>query len=153
MDFNYSLLMSSASIIDFISRPKLPRGLSYVLKTSQLIQVLTDARIDCHIDLVYWAPQSGNSVLEGTYWLPNENVPYPRVYVRAGAVASASRAAASEALRAKALPDFVRWLREILSLPKGSTRLSEPPYFNATFVAEELMIANRPQYKIRKQSR
>src|SRR5215510_12423399 len=102
-------------MIDSVSRPKLAKGLSYVLKTSQLVKALSDAEIDCHVDLVYWVPQSGGSILEGHYWLPNENVAYPRVYVRAGVVPLASRLPASEALLASALPKFIRWLKEILA--------------------------------------
>ncbi len=140
-------------MIDSVSKPKLAKGLSYVLKTSQLAKALLDVGIDCHVDLVYWAPQSGGSILEGHYWLPNENVPYPRVYVRAGAVPSASRAAASEALVDSALPEFVNWLKGILALPDESPALSGLLYFNATYTEQGLVITGQPKYKNRKRPR
>ena len=68
---------SFAAMIDSVSKPKLAKGLSYVLKTSQLAKALSDAGIECHVDLVFWVPQTGGSILEGHYWLPNENMGYP----------------------------------------------------------------------------
>ena len=135
-------------MIDSVSKPRAPKGLLYVLKTSQLEQALTG--IECHVDLNYWVPQGGGSILEGHYWLPNENVPHARVYVRAGVVPSALRSAASEALTDIALPEFVEWLREILQLPTGSPRLHETLYFNATYTADGLAITDKPQYKRRR---
>jgi hypothetical protein len=129
------------NMIDSVSKPKLPKGLSFVLKTSQLEQALSD--IDCHVDLVYWIPQGGGSILEGHYWLPNDNVPYSRVYVRAGAIPSALRFAASEALRESALPKFIGWLRGILALSDRSPALPTEPYFDAQYTAEGLTITHQ----------
>lgn len=140
-------------MIDSVSRPKLAKGRSYVLKTSQLAEALAGAGIDCHVDLVYWSPQVGRSVLEGHYWPPNENVPYPRVYVRAGAVPSELRSAAAEALRVAALPRFVQWVQGILALPEGSPALATDSYFNATFTAEGLVVTDQPVYKVRRRAR
>jgi hypothetical protein len=140
-------------MIDSVSKPKLAKGLSFVLKTSQLVKALSDARIDCHLDLVYWVPQTGGSILEGHYWLPNENVAHPRVYVRAGVVPAASRLPASEALLASALPQFVSWLQGILALPDGSPALHGTLYFNATYTEEGLVVTDQPKYKVRKRAR
>src|SRR5262249_35176468 len=142
-----------AAMIDSVSRPKLAKGLSYVLKTSQLAKALSDAGIDCHVDLVDWVPQSGGSILEGHYWLPNENVPYPRVYVRAGVVPCALRAAASEALLDSALPQFVKWLRGIIALPDESPALHGTLYFNATYTEKGLAVTDQPKYKVQSRTR
>jgi hypothetical protein len=131
-------------MIDSISKPKLPKGLSYVLKTSQLAKVLSDAGIDCHIDLVYWLPQGGGSILEAEYWLPNDHVRYPRLYVRAGPVPSGLHAVASESLLASALPQFVRWLRTILALPGRSPALHGKPHFIAAYTVEGLAVGSQP---------
>jgi hypothetical protein len=138
-------------MIDFVSKPKLPKGLSFVLKTSQLEQALFD--IDCHVYLRYWVPQCGGSILEGDYWLPNENFPYPRVYIRAGAIPSALRSAASEALRESALPKFRDWLRKILSLSDKSPALHTHPYFNAEYSSQGLTISHQPKYKVPRRKR
>lgn len=140
-------------MIGSISRPKLAKGLSYVLKTSQLAGALADAGIDVAVDLVYWSPQAGGSILEGHYWPPNENVPHARVYVRAGAVPSELRPGAADALREVALPRFVRWVQEILALPEGSPALAMKSYFNAAFTAEGLVLTDRPAYKVRRGAR
>lgn len=148
-----SLFMVLRSMIDSVSKPKLSRGRSYVLKTSQLAKVLSDARIDCHVDLVYWLPQCGRSILEAQYWLPNENVPYSRVYVRAGVVPTALRSAARDSLTKLALPQFVEWLREILALPDESPVLQMTPYFNVAYTEKGLVITNQPKYKVRRSPR
>jgi hypothetical protein len=135
-------------MIDSVSKPKVPRGLSYVLKTSQLEHALTEANIECYVQLVYWVPQAGGSILEGHYWLPNENVSYPRVYVRAGTVPSALRATASVALVDSALPLFVDWLQGILALPEQSPALLETLYFNATYTDAGLAVTHQPKYKV-----
>jgi hypothetical protein len=140
-------------MIDSVSNPKLAKGLSYVLKTSQLAKALSDAGIDCHVDLVYWVPQTGRSILEGHYWLPNKNVAYPRVYVRAGVVPSASRLSASEALLVSALPQFVSWLQGILALPDDSPALHGTLYFNATYSEDGLVVTDQPKYKLRRGTR
>ena len=140
-------------MIDSVSKPKLAKGFSYVLKTSQLAKALADAQIDCHIDLVYWLSRSGSSILEAHYWLANENVSYPRVYVRAGAVPSASRLAASEAMLAAALPQFISWLQEILSLPDEAPALHGTLYFNAAYTENALVVTDQPRYKVRRRSR
>ena len=132
-------------MIDSVTKPKLPKGLSYVLKTSQLARALLEAGIDCHVNLVYWLPQGGGSILEGHYWLPNENVPHPRVYVRAGVVHSVLLSAASEALVESAIPKFIKWLRGILELPNGSPALHGAPYFNAAYTEQGLIVTDRPE--------
>lgn len=82
--------------INSISKPKLPKAYSYVLRSSQLDNLLISNNITIHTDLVYWLPQIIGSILEVHYWLPNNKVLYPRLYVRAGA-----------------LPEFSRWLKDI----------------------------------------
>jgi hypothetical protein len=141
---------STNDMIESISKPKLPKGLAYSLKTSQLVRALDDAGVDIHIDLVYWRPQVLGSILEAHYWLPNKNVPYPRVYVRAGCVPAVQRAAASESLSEAAIPQFIDWLTGILNSPANSTRLCGEPYFNATYINDRLSISYTPQYKRRR---
>jgi hypothetical protein len=140
-------------MIESVSRPKLAKGRSYVLKTTQLADALADAGIGWRVDLVYWTPRAGGSILEGHYWPPSENVPYPRVYVRAGSVPSALRPAAAEALRESALPQFIRWLEALLALPAGSPALAAEAYFNATFTADGLALTDRPVYMVPRRGR
>lgn len=136
-------------MIDSISKPALPKGLSYVLKTSQLAKALSDSCIDCHVDLVYWSPRVGGSILEAHYWLPSQFFDYPRVHVRAGTVHSEFRHEASTVLLATALPGFVRWLQHILGLPPQSPELSNYLYFNATYLDGSLNVTTEVQHKAR----
>jgi len=129
-------------MIESISRPKLPKGYSYVLKTTQLAEALAEAGIDWHFDLVYWLPPTGGSIFERHYWAPRENIPYPRVYVRAGAVTSSLRSAASAALREDALPRFICWVQGLMALPDGSPALAADPYFNATSTPDGLALTD-----------
>lgn len=132
--------VSCYEVMMTVKKPKLRKGLSYVLKTSLLQEALDQARIDCHVDLKYWTPQSGSSVLEAHYWLPNGNVEYPRVYLRAGVVPITERQAALDALRCDILPAFISWLSRIIALPKGSPKLHGDLYFNATYEDGEIGI-------------
>jgi hypothetical protein len=138
---------SWCDMIESISRPKLPRGRSYVLKTSRLADALAVAAVGWHVDLAYWTPRASGSILEGQYLPPNENVPYPRLYVRAGTVPTEMRAAAAAALDQTALPQFVRWAQGLMALPAGSPLLAAGSYFNATFTSEGLAISHQPVYK------
>jgi hypothetical protein len=125
-----------------IEKPKLPKGLSYALKTSILQAALDEARIECYVHLSYWRPQTGFSVLDAQYWLPSQNVPYPRVYLRAGVVPSSHHRAASDAMEKNILPAFTAWLSRILALPENSPVLHSEPYFNAEYDNGKIAIAN-----------
>jgi hypothetical protein len=125
-----------------VEKPKLPKGLSYALKTSFLQAELDKAQIDCYIHMIYWRPQSGHSILEAQYWLPNQNVPYARVYVRAGVVPSGLRMAASNAMVKIILPSFIEWLSRIIALPANSPVLHSEPFFNAGYDNGRVAISN-----------
>lgn len=128
--------------MNVIEKPRLPKGLSYVLKASMLEEALERAGIDCHVELRYWTPQAEGSVLEAHYWLPNEHVDHARVHVRAGAVSSAESAAAQQALEVEMLPAFIAWLSGVLALPAGSPLLHGEPYFNASFAGGKAAITH-----------
>ena len=128
--------------MNVIEKPKLRQGVSYALKTSLLQAALEQAQIDCHVLLGYGTPQSGGSVLEAHYWLPNVHVPHARVYVRAGVVPSAERRAAQDALAREILPAFTAWLARLLALPMESPELHGEPYFNATCAGGKTGIAH-----------
>lgn len=123
-----------------IEKTRLPKGLAYALKASMLEAALERAGIDCHVEVRFWMPQEGGSVLEAHYWLPNEHVDHPRVHVRAGAVASTERAAAQAAVEEEILPAFIAWLTGVLALPAGSPLLHGEPAFNAVFAGGQAAV-------------
>jgi hypothetical protein len=116
-----------------ITKPKPPQGQTYVLKTSQFEMALATAAIDCHVDLNYWSPQGSRSVLQVEYWLPNQRMDYPRLYVRAGTVPSAFRPVAVEGWLTQVLPQLVGWLQGVFGLADRSAKLDEAPFFHAYY--------------------
>ena len=128
-----------------ISKPPIRKGLSYVLKTSWLQQIMEENGLNCHVDLNYWVPQSGGSILEAEYWLPNANIPYPRVYVRAGALPSDQRRVAADSMLNTVLPAYAKWLGAVLKLPRNSPALHAKPWFCATFDAGNVQVRQQLQ--------
>jgi hypothetical protein len=114
-----------------VEKPPLSKKRSYVLRTSLLQAAVAAVRVGCHIDIKYFTPKVDGSILESEYWLPNENVPYPRAYVRAGSLPREERAEAVRAL--KVLPAFAQWLAKVVSLPANSPILIRGPKFTATY--------------------
>lgn len=113
--------------INSISKPKLPKAYSYVLCSSQLDNLLILNNITIHTDLVYWLPQIIGSILEVHYWLPNNKVLYPRLYVRAGALPKSDIQIARIIMADEVLPKFGRWLKDI------SKHDCDALYFNAMY--------------------
>lgn len=116
-----------------VEKSPLSQKRTYVLRTSLLEAALSTAGLNCHIDLKYWTPTVDGSILEAEYWLPNENVPYPRTYVRAGSLPLEQRATAVALLKAAGLPTFTQWLAKVLALPDNSPLLLGGPKFVARY--------------------
>jgi hypothetical protein len=127
-------------MINSIKKPKFLAQYAYVLKTKQLEDTLINDNIDIHVDLYYWFPQIIGTILEGHFWLPNANVPYNRLYIRAGALLKEDVSLAREKMTEIVLPQFGKWVKTILSLPDNSPKLSGRLYFNAVFQNGELQI-------------
>jgi hypothetical protein len=124
-------------------KPKLQKGLSYVLKTSMLKNAVEATGLDLNIDLIYWNPYRiaiGETILECHYWLPNERIDYDRFYIRAGTVKSEHRKTAELRLKEKVIPEFTDWIIKVKSLPFDSTKLKHNLYFNAVFKDNDVSI-------------
>ncbi len=130
-----------------VEKQKKPKHLSYVLKTSLLERVLREADIKIDTHLIYCIPESGGSILEAFYWLSNENVSYPRLYMRAGVVPNQEHKKAFGLLHNEALPAFAQWLTFLTALPDDSTLLNDKLYFNASYIEGHLKIENSPLNK------
>jgi hypothetical protein len=120
-------------MINSVSKPKIPKDYKYILKTNQLEEILTKNKFSIHIDLNYWLPQEIGTILEAHYWLPNSNIPYNRLYIRAGALPNKDVRNAQEELITTVFPAFIKWLNFILKLPSNSSHFNESPYFNAIY--------------------
>lgn len=126
-------------MISSISKEKIPKDYSFVLKTSQLEELLRDGNINTDVTLHYWKPQLIGSIFEVHYWLPNENIPYNRLYIRAGAILRKDIHFARESLFTKVLPEFIKWIKNIEQLEESSTHYSQR-YFNADFNDNKISI-------------
>ena len=127
-----------------VEKQKTPKHLSYVLRTSLLERVLREADVKIDTHLIYWIPENGGSILEAFYWVPNENVSFARLYVRAGAVPNQEHKKAFELLQKQALPALAEWLTFLIALPDESPLLNDKPYFNASYSQGDLRIEISP---------
>jgi hypothetical protein len=126
-----------------ISKPKLPTGRGYVLKTSLLQPALEGVSCDVIVD--YWTPQPGHaSVLWAEWWLPNENRG-TTLFVRAGSLPIEELNSARQQLQAVVLPRFKAWLDAVAGLPVLSPELAAGPKFFATWEAGVARVSHTPK--------
>lgn len=109
---------------------RLPKGLSYALKTSILQKAFDDNKITTSTHLIYLKSEI---FFDAHYWLPNDNIDYCRFYIRSGYVKSEDRQRAHKFIQNTVIPDFIKWANEILSLPDNSPKLFNQPYFKRNF--------------------
>ncbi|NJM29126.1 MAG: hypothetical protein HC855_02460 [Rhizobiales bacterium] len=115
-----------------IEHDKLPKGLSSPLKFSKLQQALLEAGIKIEFQARYTSNVRHGFVVD--FWPPNPNVPYERLYIVMGAVASENAYTARMKMINQTLPELVAWIRGILSLPENS-----PVRRSAQLFARELL--------------
>lgn len=133
--------------ISSISKPKLPKNYSYVLHSSQLNDLLISGGNTIHTDLVYWLPQVIGSIFEAQYWRPNSNIPYPRLYVRAGALLKGDIQNARRILSGEVFPKFSIWLEDIQKHEAGlKYSLESLLYFNAVYEDNKIRIFGESEF-------
>ena len=113
-----------------IEKQKLPKGLSYALKSSLLEEAFKENKIKTDTHLVF---SISDIFFDAHYWLPNENIDYHRFYIRTGHVQSEKRKEATMFMQESVMPEFIKWAKELVSLPENSTKLSESLYFRRDF--------------------
>lgn len=103
---------------------KLPKGHSYPLKPSFLKEALTSAGIVIETHLT----RNPGNLFDAHFWPPNQNVPYERLYVRAGSVPIEEAANARHRVESYAVPILVKWVGDILALDQESSVRREKQY-------------------------
>lgn len=103
-----------------IDKDKLPKGLTYPLKSSLFSELLEAAGIRANVHLIF---SMNHESFEASYWLPNENVKYDRFYIRTGPVESEESIKAREYMESNAIPEFIKWASYLFSLPSNSRKL------------------------------
>ncbi len=136
------------TVLKSVEKPKLRKGVSYALKIMQLETALVAANLTQHVDLRYWQPLSGGSILQAYYWLASERIEHGRVYVRAGCISSEQRRDAAAALTNEGLPRFIAWVRSLVAQPTNSPILQKKPFFDATYRADGLRVQHTPSQLI-----
>ena len=129
-----------------IDKPKLPKGLSYVTKSSRLQELFEELTLDIDISVRYHVPKRGSDgvvIFDCLFWLPNPNVSYNRLYITVGTVES-TRKEEVNALMEGFYLQFKKWLGLMCSQSYNSTLLKQDSYISANFTANELVIKSMP---------
>ena len=129
-------------MIESISKDKIPKQYGFVLKTEQLNFVLNENNINIHTDLIYCfsQPKYIGNIFEAFFWTPNENVPYNRLYIRAGVLQKENVFRARIEMKEVVFPEFVLWIKAIMNLPSNSPFYGEELIFEALYINDELQI-------------
>lgn len=125
-----------------IDKDKLPKGSSYVLKTSVLQKVIEESGVDLNINLIYCGPPSKMPIFEVHFWLPNANVSYDRFYIRTGFVQSKHRKKISDLVNLIVLPEFIKWASYLVNLPINSTERKQELMFVAEYYEQTGLTIN-----------
>jgi len=105
---------------------KLPKGQSYPLRPSVLEAALSGAGVGIDTHLI----RSPGRLFDAHFWPPNENLPYERLYVRAGSVPAEEATNARKRMEEVAVPALVAWIAKISSLDSKSPVRREKQFFN-----------------------
>lgn len=121
------------------SKPKIPKGISYVLKTSMLESALEENGLDFHVKLQFRIHQWGNLIFQSFFTLPKDIIE-KRVFIYAGVVPNNQRKEALELMKTKVLPSYVSWLKEFDNLPTESPIIYKRPLFAVYYLDGEVQI-------------
>ncbi len=124
-----------------IEKSPLPKGMSYVLKSSVLEHALSEAGIELDTQLIHG---SRGIFFDAYFWPSNQNVAQERLYVRAGVVQASAAREARAYIDGSVVPEFVAWVKSILALPNNSPVRREQQYF-VRHVREAVGVGSAPR--------
>jgi len=101
-----------------INKRKIPRGSSFVLKSSIFEEALQSAGITTDTHLYH--SNNSRSLFAASFSPPNPYVGYERFFVTAGIVPSAEAEAARQFVASQVIPQFIAWASSILAEPQTS---------------------------------
>lgn len=114
-----------------IEKEPLPKGASFVLRSSRLDEALRLAGISVETSLRH---VNSRIFFDAYFWPPSPNVAHERFYIRAGIVPVSTAREAREFIEASVIPQFIAWSSDILSLPHNSPIRRAQQYFRSEFV-------------------
>lgn len=109
-----------------IEKDKLPKGMSYPLKSSLLKAALEQAGITTETSLLVGP---NHTYFEAFFWPPSGDIDYDRFYIRTGAVAASEGGRAREVIEGQVIPDFIAWARSLLALPCNAPERQKQHHF------------------------
>ena len=112
-----------------IEKGKLPKGKNYPLKTTFLAEILKNDGLEIETSLSY-SPGLGYIFFDASFHPPGGDFNYERLFVRVGAIPSYNRISAIRFMEEEVIPDFLKWIKGLLSLPPGSPIRREIQRFN-----------------------
>jgi hypothetical protein len=113
-----------------IEKAKLPKGTSFVLRSSILEEAVLRAGITTEISL---HQVRSRTFFDALFWPPNPNVPHERFYICAGAVPASQARAARDYMETNVIPGFIAWATGILQLPANSMVRRNNQQFTCAF--------------------
>ena len=128
-----------------IEKPKIRKGLSYVLQTSSLTNALEELHLDIEVIVKYrFYISSGDDydLINCTLWLPNQRVNYTRYYIEVLAVKTEDKPVIVELINQKILPAFIAWMKKVTALPDDSTILRQRVFFSAVYKNKQFHISS-----------
>jgi hypothetical protein len=109
-----------------IEKARLPKTLSYPVRTSQIEAALAEASVSLDTQLIF---SISKIFFDAHFWPASRRIPHERLYIRVGAVKAAEAHAARLFMTQHALPSMVSWISEVLGLSTASPSRNTEHYF------------------------
>jgi hypothetical protein len=113
-----------------VSKKKLPKGTSYPLKTSMLLEAMKKEGIDLDVNLHYSAGVGGCLSFGATFYPPGGIYQNEHILIFVNNVPAIEAKAARAYMEEEILPSFIQWLKDILAHPLKSTLRQERQEFH-----------------------
>jgi hypothetical protein len=109
-----------------IEKARLPKTLSYPVRSSQVESALAAGSIRLDTQLIF---NISKIFLDAHFWPASRRIPHERLYIRVGTVQAEEAHAARMFMVARALPEMVSWIGKVLALPAQSPVRTTEHYF------------------------
>jgi hypothetical protein len=120
-----------------IHRNKLPKGLSFPVKSSVLCAPLHD--ISQQVEVTIYFSRTGHN-FHVIFSPPGEIRPIETLQVFVGVVPSASAALARENAEVSIIPQFIKWITRLLAEPSNSTIRRNHQHFSREYLSSTAVI-------------
>lgn len=124
-----------------ISKNKIPRNHSFVVKTHQIEIMLIDNNIETDVDLRYGQMHLNGDIFSADYYFPGDRGYLKGIYINADAVLKDKAYIARTHIREKVIPEFVKWIKETEKIDATNVLYHQQPFFRANFNGDEVSIS------------